>query len=58
MPFVKILSILRNNQSQMLNEKRLRFSNVLRATGFTIHDNAGVVSIFSPLDILTLPQET
>lgn len=58
MPFVKFLDVLRNNQSQMLNEKKLRLPNVLRATGFTVHDNAGVVCIFSPLVVLTLQQET
>lgn len=58
MPFVEFLGVLRNIQSQMLSEKKLRVSNVLRATGFTVHDNPGVVCIVSPLNVLTLQQET
>lgn len=58
MPFVNFLDVLRNNQSQMLNEKKSQeLPNALRATGFLACDSAGVVCILRPLDVLTLQQE-
>jgi len=45
MPFVKFLTDLRNNQSQMLH-------------GFTVHDSASKCVRFSLVDVLTLQQET